>query len=99
MTTKTVKLEYYIELTYDPNSSHFKESLESFREVVREGADEDDMLINIASSLNRHHDYRNMIEGVGCVRYNGRCANEEVFCGVEVDTDEPDCYASIEYND
>ena len=94
--TKTIKLEYFITLTYDETSEEFKKALDDFKEVVLSWADADYMLKNIAESLNRRHDYKNMIEGVGYVRYKGRCEDETLWCGVETDTDEPDCYASIE---
>jgi len=96
MQSKTIKLEYFITVTYDENSEPFKKALDDFREIVREGAEAEDMLKNIAEALNRRHDYRNMIEGVGYVRFNGRCEDEDLYCGVDIDTDEPDCYASIE---
>ena len=94
--TKTVALEYFIKVTYDEQSEQFQKALDDFREVVRDGADADDMLKNIAESLNRRRDYKNMIEGIGYVKYNGRCEDESLWCGVEVDTDEPDCHAFIE---
>jgi len=94
--TRSIALEYFITVTYDEKSEQFQKALEGFREVVNSGADAEDMLKNIAVSLIRRRDYKNMIEGVGYVKHNGRCEDETLWCGVEVDTDDPDCYASIE---
>ena len=45
MQSKTIKLEYFITVTYDENSEPFK-SVRRFPEIVREGAEAEDMLKN-----------------------------------------------------
>lgn len=96
MQSKTVKLESSIKLTYDENSEPFQNALDDFRAVVKDGADADDMLKQIALVLAQSRDHLRMIEGVGYVRYNGFCKNENLYCGVDVDTDDPDWYATFD---
>jgi len=86
---KTIKIEYIIEAEYDENSKEFQEALESYREVVNSDADADDMVKNAVFQANRRGGDR-MIEGIGYVKVNGRIENEDMYCGPDIDDDQPE---------
>ena len=65
MKTKQVDVTTAVTLQYDPESSHFKEALEGYNEVICE-ADEDEFLVSVALFVAEHGTAR-MMEGVGYI--------------------------------
>ncbi len=43
-----IEVSTTISMTYDPESEEFKDSLESYRDAIEDGASEEDMLRQIA---------------------------------------------------
>lgn len=93
MEKKTVRIAYEIELSYDPNSPEFKEAYESYTEVCDKRASIDDMLNNVAVNVLRRG-AREMVEGVGYVKVDGREVEGQPFSGIIVENDDP--YAEVE---
>lgn len=94
MKKRSIEVSYVITLTYDPESKEFKDTLQSYKEVVSEAGDEDDLLKYVAETVIRQRDYSRMIEGVGYVSKNGQKSDrfkhdQEEYSGIDIDDDEP----------
>lgn len=94
--TITVALTFHIEMTFDPGSEEFKNALKEYGETYgNDDPTDEDVLQHIAYNLMRGGASR-CIEGVGYVMMRGECADPDSFCGVTVDTDDPDPDIEIE---
>ena len=81
-----IELTGIIELTYDENSSEFKEALEGYQEVIEKGGNKENMLKYVAFYVTRFGKH-GMIEGVGYVGFNGRKPSEDPYSGIMVGED------------
>ena len=81
-----IELTGLVELTYDENSTEFKEALEGYREVIDKNGTAEDMLKHVAFYVTRFG-HEGMVEGVGYVGYNGRKPTEEPKSGIMVGED------------
>ncbi len=87
MAKTTIEITGQIELTYDENSTEFKDALASYADSIMErGAKKDAMLKHVAFYVNRFG-IDEMVEGVGYVGYNGREPTEEPYSGIMVGED------------
>lgn len=84
-TKKYVHVETDIEMEYDPESEDFKNALESYKAIIDDNGDEDDMLRQIAGQVMRWG-VDELIEGVGYVHVNGvsKVPDGENWCGVNI---------------
>lgn len=88
MKKRTIKIEYIIEVQYDEESEEFQSALESYREVLDSDGDADDLVLNAVCQAQRRGRY-SMLEGVGYVKVNGHVEDESMYCGIEIDDDDP----------
>lgn len=80
--TLDVEVQYTVTLEYDETSDLFKQTLKDYNEVINSGADEHDMLKQIAWNLvNRGAE--DMIEGVGYVAIDGTPQGDP-YCGINI---------------
>nr|DAZ72977.1 MAG TPA: hypothetical protein [Caudoviricetes sp.] len=95
-----VEVSTTISMKYDPESEEFKDALESYREAIKDGASEEDMLQQIAwyiTTFGTEH----MIEGIGRVSVDGeKKGDPEDWCGVDIENslninDTPDFQTAI----
>lgn len=95
-----VEVSATINLNYNPESEEFKNSLETYREAIEEGASEEDMLRQIAWYI-AAFGTEYMIEGVGYVSVDGeKKGDPENWCGVDIENslninDTPDFETTI----
>lgn len=95
-----VEVSATISMKYDPESKEFKDSLESYRDTILNGASEEDMLQQIAQYI-AVFGTENMIEGIGYVSVDGKKKGDpEDWCGVDIDNcfnfnDTPDFQTAI----
>ena len=85
---KTIKIEYVIEAEYDENSKEFQEALKSYREVIDPNADIDDFVKSAVYQVQRQGRY-SLLEGIGYVKVNGYIEDESLYCGIEIEDDDP----------
>lgn len=87
---KTVRLTYEFEFEFDPESEAFKDTLESYKDVINSGAGEEEVLISAAVNI-LQRGVSDMIEGVGYVKRKGQSwsPNNDQFSGIWVTDDEP----------
>lgn len=79
-----VEVSATISMNYDPESEEFKDSLESYRDVIDDGANEEDMLRQIAWYISAFGT-GNMIGSIGYVSVNGeKKGDPEKWCGVDI---------------
>lgn len=79
-----VEVSATISMNYDPESEEFKDSLESYRDAIEDGASEEDMLRQIAWYITAFGT-ENMIEGIGYVSVDGeKNGDPEDWCGVDI---------------
>ena len=78
-----IEITGQIELTYNENSSEFKEALEGYQELIEKEGDKESMLKHVAFNVTKFGT-NEMIEGVGYVGYNGRKPTEEPYSGIMV---------------
>lgn len=79
-----IEVSTTISMTYDPESEEFKDSLESYRNAIEDGASEEDMLRQIAWYITAFGT-ENMIEGIGYVSVDGeKNGDPEDWCGVDI---------------
>lgn len=86
METAIIQVSGSVELSFDRNSSEFKNALASYRDHIDSFATENDMLCAIAKSV-ALNGINKCIEGVGFVGYTFRYPNaipENGYCGVMV---------------
>ncbi|RHU31036.1 hypothetical protein DXD68_04410 [Parabacteroides sp. TM07-1AC] len=95
-----IEVSATISMKYDPESEEFKDSLETYREAIEDGASEEDMLRQIAWYITAFGtEY--MIEGVGYVSVDGeKRGDPEDWCGVDIENslninDTPDFSTAI----
>jgi hypothetical protein len=81
----TIEITGQIELSYDENSSDFKEALKGFDCIIVNPTKED-MLKHVAFYVTRFGT-DGMIEGVGYVGFNGRKPTEEPYSGIMIGED------------
>lgn len=80
-----VEVSATISMKYDPESEEFKDSLETYREAIEDGASEEDMLRQIAWYITAFGT-ESMIEGVGFVSVDGeKKGDPENWCGVDIE--------------
>lgn len=95
-----VEVSTTIIMKYDPESEEFKDSLETYREAIEDGASEEDMLRQIAWYITAFGT-ESMIEGVGYVSVDGeKKGDPERWCGVDIENslninDTPDFETTI----
>ncbi len=94
--SKTLKVSITgaFEFRFDPKSEEFMQSLESFKSLIDSSGDEEDMLKHVAYNLVQFG-ATTMVEGVGYVKVNGKL-HDEPFCGIEINSGEPDFYYDVE---
>lgn len=79
-----IEVSATISMSYDPESKEFKDSLESYRDTIEDGASEEDMLRQIAWYV-AAFGAENMIEGIGYVSVDGeKSGDPEDWCGVDI---------------
>jgi hypothetical protein len=89
---KTFEVTSFVELEYNENSTEFKESLASYKNVIYSKATARDMINNVVLNLVKNGHER-IIEGVGYVKYNGECKDNSMFCGITLLNEiEPDFF-------
>ena len=88
MQKKTVQVSYIFEIEYDENSDHFTSSLQAYREVMYPSAQPEDM-IKSAIAMAHQRGANALLEGIGHVKMNGRCPDEDMYCGIDIDDDSP----------
>jgi len=84
----TVELTYIFEVEFDSASDDFQEAFKSYREVINSNADEDEFVKNVVYQAHRRGG-DSLLEGVGYVKVNGRVEDEEMYCGIDLDDDDP----------
>ncbi|MGK4223118.1 hypothetical protein [Parabacteroides distasonis] len=95
-----IEVSATISMKYDPESEDFKDSLETYREAIEDGASEEDMLRQIAWYITAFGT-ESMIEGVGYVSVDGeKKGDPENWCGVDIENslninDTPDFSTAI----
>lgn len=95
-----IEVSVTISMKYDPESEEFKDSLETYRKVIKEDASEEDMLRQIAWYITSFRT-ESMIEGVGHVSVDGeKKGDPENWCGVDIENslninDTPDFSTAI----
>lgn len=95
-----IEVSATISMKYDPESEEFKDSLETYREAIEDGASEEDMLRQIAWYITAFGT-ESMIEGVGYVSVDGeKKGDPENWCGVDIENslninDTPDFSTAI----
>lgn len=92
MAQKTVYVEVsaIYSFTYDPESTEFKEALNSYAQVIERGGNEESLIAHVAHNLRRSGTAENMVEGVGYIQKEGDDQPLEVFSGITVEDDDPD---------
>lgn len=85
METTQIELTGMVELSYDENSTEFKESLEAFKETINPMADKEEMLKHVAFYVTRFGT-DGIVEGVGYVGYNDRHPDGEPYSGIMVNS-------------
>lgn len=88
MTKKTVTLTYTIEVEYDEHSEAFQNAYSDYIVSIDSSADTEDFVQNVVYQAHRGGADR-MIEGAGYVKCNGSLENEELYCGIDIDDDDP----------
>lgn len=96
MKKATINLHYSIEVQWDPNSEAFQTTLESYQDVIKDGADEEDVIVQAVQQAFRNGADR-MIEGVGFVKCGGALENERLYSGIDIDDDDPEPIIEVEY--
>lgn len=81
-----IEVSGQIELTYDENSTEFKEALESYKASMNPKAKKKEMLQHVAFYVTKFGT-DGMVEGVGFVGHNGRKPDEEPYSGIMVGED------------
>jgi hypothetical protein len=84
----TIELTYSFEVEFDSASNEFQEALKSYREVIDSDADEDDFIKSAVIQAHRKGG-GSLLEGIGYVKVRGRVTDDEMFCGIELDDDDP----------
>lgn len=84
-----VELTYTFEVSFDAASDDFQEAFKSYREVIDSSADEEDFVKNAVYQAHRRGG-DSLLEGIGYVKVNGRVEDEEMYCGIDLDTAAPD---------
>lgn len=84
----TVELTYTFEVEFDSASDDFQEAFKSYREVINSNADEDDFVKNAVYQAHRRGG-DSLLEGIGYVKVSGRVEDEEMYCGIDLDDDDP----------
>jgi hypothetical protein len=95
---KSVTVSKVFELVYDRDSLEFKQALESYKDSINSGANADDILKQIAFTLDRVSAFdisTILIEGVGRVSVKGQASLPDLWCGVEVQDSDPDVEVDI----
>lgn len=92
MAQKTVDVEVsaIYSFTYDPDSTEFKETLASYKEVIERGGNEESVIAHVAHNLRRSETVESMVDGVGFIRKEGSTAPEKLFSGITVEDDAPE---------
>lgn len=88
MKKNTIEITYRIEVKWDEESEAFKTAFESYTEVIDDEAHPEDMVKNAVMQAIKNGANR-MIEGVGYIGVKGRIENQELYCGIEIDDDDP----------
>lgn len=83
---RTIPFHGEVELTYDPESPEFIESLDSYTSCIDKHGTADKMLEQIAWTIVKRGADR-PIEGIGYVQVAGRDKPSQDFCGVVVNGD------------
>jgi hypothetical protein len=88
MTKKTVTLTYTIEVEYDETSEAFENAYSDYTESIDGSADIEDFVQNVVYQAHRGGAHR-MIEGAGYVKCGGALEDKEMYCGIDIDDDDP----------
>lgn len=86
---QTIRIQSEITVKYNTADPKFIEAVKGYKEVINSNGDDENMILYIVGQLARLRDFRKMIEGVGYVKLNGHVQDESLYCGVEIDTDDP----------
>lgn len=86
MKTVNVKVTQVIEMTYDPDSQDFRDSLDSYKSTVDTDGTESTMLEHAAHHIARFG-LHSMVEGVGYVREGRTNAHSRPFSGITIDAE------------
>lgn len=92
MAQKTVDIEVsaIYSFTYDPDSTDFKESLDSYQKIIEKGGNEESMLSHVVHNLRRSGTVLSMVEGVGYIQKQGDTVPVKLFSGISVENEDPD---------
>lgn len=80
---KTIHIETDIEVEFDENSTAFKNTLEAYKIMFSDEGKVDELLQMIASNIARYGK-RDNIECIGTVSVDGRGADADSWCGVDI---------------
>lgn len=84
-TTTIIEISGEINLTYDENSTEFKNALEGYKELIDERGTKERMLTHVAFCV-MTFGISNLVEGVGYVGCGGILPNERPYSGIMVST-------------